>query len=164
MGLLGISLEIFPEGSYFRKVDCGHKEKDTENLIKYRYAVQKYIKNFTKENPKINSSELKKLNYAYPVYVLPSVLSFLAIKSITGKTGWISVLGSITTFFFFTKHYLYSHNLYYQSFLLRNNHLFDDNMKRALLTGDYRYLKHLVPSNMSLWQLRRNSDMRLVFK
>ncbi len=164
MSFLGIRWKIFPEESYFRKVDCGYIERDKENLIKYRYAVQKYVKDFVVKNPNVSTNDLTFMKYKAIFYALPVPLGFFALKSTTGKTGWITCLGTFLNAVFWTRHYFYNHNLYYQTFLMKNYHLFEPNMQKALVTGDHRYLRHLIDSKMTQSQLFWNSDIRLLFK
>lgn len=165
MGLFGITLEYFPEKSYFRKVNCGYYENDPENHVKYQYAVQKYVKNFTKENPNIDTSDLSGLKNTLPLFTIaPLGLVFFSLKSLTNKVKYVCLFGSVLVTYFGVKNYIYSKNLNYNAFLLKNHHLFDYNMQRTLITGDFRYLRHLVPSDKSLSELKKDKDPLLCFK
>ncbi len=161
--LRSIRKQLFPEGSYFRVVNCGfNEEKDDENVYKFRYGIQKYVEDFVDQNPDVNTKDLNFMKNKFIFYFLPVPLAFKAIAQMSGRTGYLAIFGSIFIGLRCFQHYAYNKNLYYQIFLLKNFHNFDPNVQLALKTGDHRYIRDSLPHELDHRQLIKETD-RLLF-
>lgn len=131
---------IFKIGSFFRPVNMGVLENDYENITKFRYGILKYI-NQNKDKAGWDSSNLSKMKYKGPLYFMYVPASFVLASAFFRKSSYAAIMATSFVSILSFQRYYHLINFHYQCFLSKNYSLLEENIHKALISGDARYLR-----------------------
>ncbi len=84
-----------------------------------------YVKGFLERHSgKVDTSDLRFMDYKAILYTVPTLMTFAVTKSFTGKVGMATLFWTLNCGYWSVNYYYKQYNLNYQYFLLKNYHHF----------------------------------------